>query len=163
MLFFTLEIVLSSIAIDNYFLSFFFWLDVVGTLSLVGDIGWIVDNITNAQENTTDLAKTSRAARVTRIIRVVRLVRLVRIVKLYKQAKTVQKKNEEKQQQELESKIRLMRIGTFQNGVFMSFSPASLAAKGKSVQVVPTQGDLGASMRRMGTMSGSRQLLIGGG
>ena len=46
-LFFSIEVVLSSIAVENYFLSFFFWLDVVGTLSLVGDIGWIVDNITS--------------------------------------------------------------------------------------------------------------------
>jgi hypothetical protein len=45
--FFTLEIVLSSYSKpDEYFLSFFFWLDVVSTLSLIPDIGWIMDGIT---------------------------------------------------------------------------------------------------------------------
>ena len=85
--FFTLELVLASIAKpDEYFLSFFFWLDLVSTLSLIPDIGWIWDNITNVQsaDNATSLAKTSRAGRVTRVIRVIRLIRLIRIVKLYK-------------------------------------------------------------------------------
>jgi hypothetical protein len=81
--FFTMEIVMSSIAKkDEYWLKFFFWLDVVSTASLIADIGWIF-NFT-MESNTLSLTKTSRAGRVTRIIRVVRLIRLFRIVKLYK-------------------------------------------------------------------------------
>lgn len=36
---FCLEIILASICKENYFLTFFFWLDVVSTLSMLTDIG----------------------------------------------------------------------------------------------------------------------------
>lgn len=39
--FFSIEIILCCISKDNYFLSFFFWLDVLATLSLIQDIDWI--------------------------------------------------------------------------------------------------------------------------
>ena len=91
--FFLVEIVLAAIAIEDYFLSFFFWLDIISTLSMVPDIGWMWNFITGQDSssggvnNAGQLAKTSRASRVTRVIRVIRLIRLIRIVKLYKQAK----------------------------------------------------------------------------
>jgi hypothetical protein len=45
--FFSFEIILASYSNkDDYWLSFFFWLDVVSTLSLIPDIGWIMDGIT---------------------------------------------------------------------------------------------------------------------
>jgi uncharacterized membrane protein len=45
--FFAFEIVLASYAkYEEYWMSFFFWLDVVSTLSLIPDIGWIMDAIT---------------------------------------------------------------------------------------------------------------------
>ena len=92
---FVLEISIQSIAIKGYFNSFHFWLDVISSLSMVTDIGWIWESITetndfsasNAQQ-ATSLARAGRGARIGtkagRIIRVIRLVRLIRIVKLYK-------------------------------------------------------------------------------
>ena len=110
--FFTLELVLASLAKPKeYFLHFFFWLDLVSTLSLIPDIGWIWDNITNVQsaDNATSLAKTSRAGRVTRVIRVIRLIRLIRIVKLYKQAKmAAQRRREAKEREELKRRQQLV-------------------------------------------------------
>lgn len=38
---FFVEIFLASIAKEDYFLSFFFWLDFISTVSMIGDIGWI--------------------------------------------------------------------------------------------------------------------------
>ena len=38
---FTIEIILASVAVDGYLFSFFFWLDLVSTISLIPDIGWI--------------------------------------------------------------------------------------------------------------------------
>ena len=38
---FTFEIIFSSIAKPKYFNGFFFWLDVISTLSLLLDIGWV--------------------------------------------------------------------------------------------------------------------------
>lgn len=40
MFFFMVELVLSSIAKEDYFMSFYFWLDLISTLSLILDLGW---------------------------------------------------------------------------------------------------------------------------
>lgn len=98
---YALEIVLASLAIDGYFLDFFFWLDIVSTLSMIADCGWIWDYISDASgnkdnaEDATSLAKTARAGRITRIIRIIRIVRLIRVVKLYKQAQLARKRQAE--------------------------------------------------------------------
>lgn len=39
---FSLEILLNSCVVDDFKYSFFFWLDIVATLSLIVDIAWIV-------------------------------------------------------------------------------------------------------------------------
>jgi hypothetical protein len=97
LLFFSFEIVLASIAKEDYFLKFYFWLDAMATVSLISDIGWIWDRIvgnqdfsaSNAQQ-ASQLARAGRGARVGtragRIIRIIRLIRLIRVVKLYKHA-----------------------------------------------------------------------------
>lgn len=96
---FLLEIILSSIVIEGYWLSFFFWLDVIATVSLIFDIGWFMDFILGEDQSggsnassVQQASKTARAgrgarigARAARIARVIRLIRLVRIMKLYKQ------------------------------------------------------------------------------
>lgn len=94
MIAFLWEIIMASLVAEDYWLSFFFWLDLVSTVSMIPDCGWIWDPLTggNEQSNATDLAKTSRAGRVTKVIRVIRLIRLIRIVKLYKQAKLAREK-----------------------------------------------------------------------
>ena len=93
---FMLEVILGTLCRENYFLTFFFWLDIISTLSMIPDIGWIWQLIIgengNAQTgNAAQLVMTTRAGRVTRVIRVIRLIRLIRIVKLYKQAKMAEK------------------------------------------------------------------------
>ena len=35
------DLVISSLAINKYFLGFYFWLDLIGTVSLISDITWI--------------------------------------------------------------------------------------------------------------------------
>lgn len=49
---FFLEIVFSSIAIPDYFIGFYFWLDLIATLSLITDIDWIWDPIVGIQDFT---------------------------------------------------------------------------------------------------------------
>lgn len=92
MICFALEILIASYAKDDYMYSFFFWLDIISTISMVPDCGWIWDPIigegasaTNRSADASDLAKNSRASRAIRVIRIIRLIRLIRIVKLYKQ------------------------------------------------------------------------------
>ena len=43
MLLFTAEIILTTVVIDEFKYSFFFWLDIIATLSVVIDIPWITD------------------------------------------------------------------------------------------------------------------------
>ena len=95
MILFFLEILIGSYAKLDYPCSFYFWLDLVSTFSMISDVGWVTDQFQSYFQNSAgNLAQTSRAARVTRIIRLVRLIRLVRIVKLYKQAKLAQYKRD---------------------------------------------------------------------
>ncbi|CAG9322321.1 unnamed protein product [Blepharisma stoltei] len=92
--FFSVEIILSSIFKEGYWLSFFFWLDVVSTLSLVTDIGWIWNKMvgTSSISKGAKVARAGRASRAgtraARIIRVIRVIRLIRVAKLYKAAKS---------------------------------------------------------------------------
>lgn len=89
MILFIVEIVLSSVSKEVYFLTFFFWLDLVSTISMIPDVGFIWNAMLgegsgSKAKGATSVAKTSRAGRITRVIRVIRLIRLIRIVKLYK-------------------------------------------------------------------------------
>lgn len=107
--FFGLEIVLSCIVRDDYWLGFYFWLDIISTISLIADIGWIMSaisgtgtgqasNSSNIQQ-ATKLARAGRGARIgtkaARLARIIRLIRLLRIVKLYKSANLAFGQNEE--------------------------------------------------------------------
>jgi hypothetical protein len=91
---FIIEIVGNSIFLQDYKFTFFFWLDVVATISLIPDIPIIfepflllfgvelykvsVDYSTSSERNTLS------ESYVTRGIQTIRYIRLVRIVKLYK-------------------------------------------------------------------------------
>ena len=44
---FCIEITLNSLCQDGYFNSFYFWLDMISTLSLITDISWIWNAIIN--------------------------------------------------------------------------------------------------------------------
>ena len=91
---FAIEIILASIGQPGYFASFFFWLDLLSTVSLITDIQPLWDIIMghpsvkdeNEERDTGELARASRGARMGskagRIVRVVRLIRLVRVIKL---------------------------------------------------------------------------------
>ena len=43
--FFVFEIVIASIGVQFYICGFFFWLDILATISIIPDIGWIWDPI----------------------------------------------------------------------------------------------------------------------
>jgi len=73
--------------------SFYFWLDILATVSMIFEIPWILPaNMNNGQSRTIDdnldsarAGRASRAgARAARVVKIVRMIRLVRLVKLYK-------------------------------------------------------------------------------
>lgn len=97
MIMFLLELISASIGKPDYWLSFFFWLDLIATVSLVTDIDPLVEAFSEGSDggnagatDTATLARASRGARIGtragRMTRVIRLIRLIRIVKLYKSA-----------------------------------------------------------------------------
>lgn len=97
--FFSVEIILSCLLKEGYWLSFFFWLDLVSTVSLITDIQWIWNEMvgtsgsgTKKGTQATKIARAGRASRAgtraARVIRVIRVIRLIRIAKLYKIAKS---------------------------------------------------------------------------
>jgi hypothetical protein len=75
--------------------SFYFWMDIVATFTLVMDMDWMLDSATQQafQGGGAQSAKGASAirvgARIGRVIRLVRMVRLARIGKLYKYANQV--------------------------------------------------------------------------
>jgi len=81
---FSCEVVLSCLGKVDYYLSFFFLLDLISTATLLLDLTWISEAIQGDNSDASDL-RSGRTARVgARASRVVRVLRLVRILKLYK-------------------------------------------------------------------------------
>ena len=85
---FSIEWILNIIAKKDYIWSFFFWLDLISTISLIQDIDWIMNpllgyssNRANANRSSVQAAKAvskvSSASRATRVLRVIRIVRLI--------------------------------------------------------------------------------------
>jgi len=112
MSFFTLEIVLCSIFKPGYVLGFYFWLDIISTITMIMDVGWVWDLIMPTSSSAGSqvkkigqLVRASRSARLgskaSRLVRVVRLVRMLRIVKLYKHSNETLNKEEEDDDDEM--------------------------------------------------------------
>ena len=93
---FSVEIFINSCVVDDFKYSFFWWLDIVATLSLIQDIGWVYDLLqvvmgfsassTSADVISGVLTSGKSNSRATKVIKSLRLIRLIRIIKLYKYA-----------------------------------------------------------------------------
>lgn len=122
---FLLEVILSSFVKPDYFLSFFFWLDVVSTVSMLLDIGWFSNwlfpsgrsgGLSNASLVRAARASQigSRAGRIVRILRIIRLIRIIRLYKVSEQANINEKiqttiKTKEKRKAKAKEKESLSR------------------------------------------------------
>jgi len=81
---FSFEIVVSCFGTEDYFMGFFFSLDVVSTCTLVMDLS-VVRDAMSAGGTDADRARSSKTARIgAKLGRVVRVLRIVCIVKLFK-------------------------------------------------------------------------------
>mmetsp|Transcript_17831 Transcript_17831/g.51102 ORF Transcript_17831/g.51102 Transcript_17831/m.51102 type:complete len:937 (+) Transcript_17831:323-3133(+) len=98
MLTFAVELFIFTFAKPGYYKSFYFWLDVIATVTMFSDVGFIWEPMLelfltdeSAGSTSQDALSAIRASRVgtksSRIVRIVRIVRLVRVVKLYKASK----------------------------------------------------------------------------
>merc|ERR1719498_1010230 len=86
---FMVEFLINTVVKVDYKWSFFFWLDLVATISIAPDIEWFTtwfsSVITSQDSSRAGIGGASElgSARTARIVRLVRLIRLIRIVKLY--------------------------------------------------------------------------------
>ncbi len=83
--FFTLEIVILSYVQEGYLdkNNFFFWMDVLGTLSVILDIGWIADEF--MPQGATTNGSLLRAARAAKLgARYGRIMRLLKLMKFFR-------------------------------------------------------------------------------
>jgi len=101
MMCFALELVLSCLGKPDYFMGFFFWLDLLSTVSLILDISivskWLTDTLSGGDDgeagSTMRSGRSSRlGARLGRILRVLRLIRILKLYKAYYENKKRQKK-----------------------------------------------------------------------
>jgi hypothetical protein len=93
---FLCELLVFTFLKPSYRWTFYFWLDLLATVSLIPDIGWLWDVIigidpTTSNGRTKNLQNAAKASRIgtrtSRVVRIIRLIRLIRMVKLYKNAK----------------------------------------------------------------------------
>lgn len=102
------EIVANSLGQEEYFLGFFFILDLGATVTLVFDLTWVSSVLFCASAEGEEALKTSRAgragARASRTVRIIRLMRLVKLYKAYWVAMEKRKEEEARKQRLLELK-----------------------------------------------------------
>ena len=93
---FLIELIMSSIAVEGYFLHFFFWLDLISIVTILLDIHWFYNYFVHTlagssgrqAKSISSIVKAGKsakvAARAVKVLRVLRIIRLVRVSKLYK-------------------------------------------------------------------------------
>ena len=92
---FSLEILVNSCVVDDFKYSFFFWLDIIATISIMVDITILVHpiemlvglkpSVNNADAFVGEVVQSSaHVDKISKIIKSLRLIRLIRIIKLYK-------------------------------------------------------------------------------
>lgn len=95
-----------NIKTEGYFCSFFFYLDIISTITLFLDVDFITDFLFNQNSSNFQLnnfiakSKASRAA--ARAVRVVKIFRLARVAKLYKSAQKARDLSEKHKKKILE-------------------------------------------------------------
>jgi hypothetical protein len=82
---FCLETIILSWCQEDYFNSFFFWMDTIGTISIILDIGWISDAFMPEDTDATQKGSLLRAARAAKLgARYGRIMRLLKLMKFFR-------------------------------------------------------------------------------
>ena len=90
MIYYGIEIVVYSFVQKDYFLGYYFWLDLISTLTMAFDLVWITQYLTGGGKNAANISQISRASRAARLgTRTVKLIRLIRMIKIIKQMKAL--------------------------------------------------------------------------
>eukprot|EP00736_Rhodelphis_marinus_P008042 Rmarinus@m.13196 len=118
---FSVELLVASLAKPDYFLSFFWYLDLIAALSLIPDIPFLIEGIvelfggSSADVEGFTVARAGRAARAGtragRILRLVRVFRMMRLFKLFKVVTKAMRKEKEEDIKEEEETFQPSRVG----------------------------------------------------
>lgn len=105
---FAIEILTTTVAVDDFKYSFFFYLDIIATLSLVNDIPWLLNLLVITIGQRPDyesvnaipgviFTENAASGMIAQVLTSLRLIRLIRIIKLYKYFLKSQSKKEDKE------------------------------------------------------------------
>ena len=88
-LLFGFEMTMQCLVVDHYFLGFFFWVDLVSTVTIIGDIGWILELLVDimykfGNKNATSFVALLKASKAAKVIKIIRVIRVIRILRLYR-------------------------------------------------------------------------------
>ena len=83
---FLIEIILLCISKPQYINSYLFYLDLIGTLSLILDIGFMVNldqySMNTSNSNTSRITQSATIVRVTKFARILRVLRVIRVIRI---------------------------------------------------------------------------------
>ncbi len=107
---FVAEAAILALVSVGYFGGFFFWLDLLGTFSILFDVPWFLGDSENVSgDNNIEVAKAGRAAKIgartARLVKFVRFLRLLRILRMLRFLKGFKKKAGEEEEKHNPSKI----------------------------------------------------------
>lgn len=106
MVYYGFEIVVFSIFQKDYFLKYYFWLDLMSTFTMAFDLIWVTQYITGGGKNAANISQITKASRAARLgTRTVRLIRLVRMIKIMKQMKMFSKDLAKNQAEQLPKRV----------------------------------------------------------
>lgn len=104
--FLSMELILYSLTHNNYMFTFFFWLDLLGTVSLLMDIPWIMIGLGMSQNifmilsggRAGKAARSAGSAKMIKILKMIKMIKLFRIVHILKKTRSdIQVANEYEQ------------------------------------------------------------------
>lgn len=154
--------------------SFFFWLDLLATLSLGPDIGWVWEPIETYISGTaspgagSDISAQIRAGRAARagtragrVVRVVRLIRLVRVFKLYRQWSRAREARRQTKEREADA-ARQLALEQAHNKLMAKVARAAArAAAGNDATARASGKGRGSTSRKVVPFAGGKPALSG--
>ena len=88
MLFYIFELIMFSILLKDYFLKFYFWIDIISIISTLLDIHWfcnsIIESVGGGKINNIDDLSKRNETKVLIAIKILRIIRIIRVVRINK-------------------------------------------------------------------------------
>ena len=120
MLLYIFELIMSSILLKDYFLKFYFWIDILSIITTILDIHWfynsIIESVGGGKINNIDDLSKRNESKVLITIKIFRIIRIIRIVRINKLVLTleqiilkIKRKKEEEERKKYEEKEKIKK------------------------------------------------------